>query len=48
VRREVIGSRPNKNRELSIQIAAAPVVSAIEKTFDSDFVAAPAWKKASS
>lgn len=38
----------SKNRELSIQIAAAPIVSAVEKTFDSDCTAAPAWKKASS
>ncbi len=38
----------NKNRELSIQITAAPIVSAIEKTFDGDFTAAPAWKKTSS
>ncbi len=37
----------NKNRELSIQITAAPIVSAIEKTFDGDFTAAPAWKAAS-
>jgi len=37
----------NKNRELSIQITAAPIVSAIEKTFDGDFTAAPAWKASS-
>jgi len=37
----------NKNRELSIQITAAAIVSALEKTFDGDFTAAPAWKASS-
>ena len=36
----------NKNRELSIQVIAAPIVAAVEKTFTGDYQSAPAWKAA--
>jgi len=34
----------NKNRELSIEVIAPAIVSAVEATFNSDYTAAPAWR----
>jgi len=34
----------NKNRELSIEVSAPEIVSAVQATFAGDYASAPAWK----